>query len=165
LDVDKNDAATAGPKLVVIGGVSYLASPLDDRSHTALLDWVKKRLRNPLLEVADDFDKLPPAMQEKAVKAALELKTAGGVTPGPEAYREQLSKPAGCAFLAWLMIRRDHPTVPLEALQAAITEDNAVQIMADLFEASGLAALGKGRTSANGSTSGNDKTEPTSTAA
>lgn len=141
LDTETNIQATGGPRAVKIGETTYLASPIDDRDHATLLDWVKKRLKSPLLAIADDFDKLPPLMQEKAIRAAVEAKTAGGVAPSGEAYREQLLSPAGAAFLAWLSIRHEHQTVKLEDLAKDITADNAVEIVAELAEAAGL---GKG---------------------
>src|SRR4051812_47024632 len=140
---EQNIAATGGPRAVVIGTQTYLASPLNDMDNGTLLDWVKKRLQSPLLAVADDFDKLPPLMQEKVIKAAVELKTAGGAMPNGESYRQQLMTPAGCAFLAWVMVRKEHPTVTLEALRKDITDDNYVDVLAGLTEAAGLGSLGK----------------------
>lgn len=137
-DSETNIVATGGPRSVKIGETTYLASPLDDRDNATLLDWVKRRLKSPLLALAEDFDKLPPLMQEKAIRAAVECKTAGGTTPSGEAYREQLMSPAGAAFLAWLMIRHEHGTVKLEDLAKDITESNAIDVVAQLGEAAGL---------------------------
>ena len=162
---NQNETAAGGLGTVEIGGVTYLVRPPTDVDFATLRRHLKKELENPLHAILPDLKGLPPDVRAEAIKAAVELKAGGGAKLTEEYVREKLFQPAGAAFLAWLLIRDQHPGLELETLRPHFTDDNAGERLADLYRAGALEdAAGGKATGRPGSSNGTPATAPASTA-
>jgi hypothetical protein len=152
--VDINEAnvkVSGGPGSIELGGVTYLVGQPDDRLFTTLHDHCRKQAKNPIQAIADDLQYLPAEYRKDAIKAAVELKSGGGAELTAAGVQEYLFSPAGCAFLTWLMIRKEQPDVKLETIRPHVTETNVHDILAQLGKASGLEAVMPGKVGRGGS--------------
>jgi hypothetical protein len=144
-----------------LGGQTYLVGQPASADFTALYSYLRQRLKNPLHAIADELAGLPPHIQQMAVKAAVELKAGGGAQMTEEFVREQLFLPHGCAFLAWLLIRKNHPDVKLADVQKHVTDETVLPTLARLQQASGMDAANAGKaTGQGGSSNGSGPTRP-----
>jgi hypothetical protein len=143
---EKNEAAAGAPGTIELGGTTYLVAQPDDRTFAALNKHFREQMQNPIQAIADDLKYLPPEYRRMAIDAAVALKAGGGVEVSEAFIRERLMEPAGCAFLAWLLILPNHPEVTQEAVRAHVTPDNVMDTNARLFAASGMKALVEGKT-------------------
>lgn len=136
-----NEAVTGAPGPLALGGSTYLVSPPTDQDFTTLRVYLRERLANPLQAIAADLDTIPPQYREAAIKAAVELKAGGGVGVTAAHVEQELMKPDGCAFWAWLLIRKNHPSARLEDIKPLVTKDNVVDVLAGLYRATGMEAI------------------------
>lgn len=142
---DQNEAVANGQGTIELGGVTYLVSPPNDTDFATLRRHLKKQLANPLHAIAEDLKGLPPDVRQAAIKAAVELQSGGGAELTESYIRTRLMEPAGAAFLAWLVVRKSHPDVTLEALAPHFTEESTPVLLAQLSEASGLDGAARGK--------------------
>ncbi len=162
--MDRNEAVTGAPGTIDLGGQTYLVAQPTDEDFATLRSHLKAKLDSPLKAIADDLKYLAPADRAEAIKAAVALKTGGGAELTPQYVQEQLMQPPGAAFLAWLLVRRNHPDVKLDDVKAAVTGDNVLAVLADLKRASGMEAAAGGKVGgATGSAPGAGPTAPAST--
>ena len=148
-DERRNELATGAPGAMQLGGVTYFVGQPTDQDLAAIRQYLRGRLQSPLAAVADELAHLPPAqralVQESAIRAAVEMKAAGGVRLTEDYVNEQLRQPHGLAFLAWTLIRHHHPDVALEAIRPHITEQNADAVLVSLYEESGMKDVSEGK--------------------
>lgn len=122
------DAATAnrlapgGAGVITLGGVEYLVA------QPTLAD--KETLQT----------RLALFVRQQAAKQGLRLKPGEGQSS--EAILDAMCSVQGVRFLAWLLIRKVQPEVRREDLDAAITEDNCLQVFIELDDACGMGFLG-----------------------
>ncbi len=141
-----DEALISAPAPIVLGGTTYLvAKPTEKDVFSVFFNARKQaaRLYNPFREVTDALEGLPVSEQQRTelLLQAHRVKVSGEVPS--EALTAYLTGPKGCAFYAWILIRKNHPEVTLETIQAAITDDNCVAVFADLDEASGANLIHK----------------------
>jgi hypothetical protein len=161
----RNEVAAGGGGSVEIGGRTYIASQPTDPDFATLRAHLRQRLDNPLAAIAEDLKHLPAHLQREAVRAAVELKAGGGVEMTPARISDELLKPDGASFLAWLLVRHAHPEVRLEDLREHFTADSTPRIMAALSLACGLEGAAPVKaTGRSGSPTGPDSTAPAPTA-
>lgn len=138
---EKNEQTAGAAGLVTIADRNYLASPPTDQDFGTLHNHLRRKLKNPVAAIAEDLEGLPPHVQQAAIRAAVELKAGGGAAMTSEFVSQELAKPEGCALLAWLLIRKNHPEVTLEAIKAGIPDDQtAARVLSELGEAAGTLA-------------------------
>jgi hypothetical protein len=141
----ENEAATGAPGTVELSGQTYLVGQPTDQDFATLRNHLRKSLQNPFQAIAEDLKYLPPEYRAVAIEAATKLKAGGGVELTEAYIRERLMEPAGAAFLTWLLIRKNHPDVTLEQLRTHFTEATTQDILAKLYEASGLGVVASGK--------------------
>lgn len=139
---EKNERVAGAPGPIQIGGVTYLATPPSDVEFGALHKYLREKLADPIQSVAKSIAGLPMYLQKIAINAAVEIQTGGGAKLTDEFVGQQVTQPDGCAYLAWLLIRKQHPDVTLETIRAAIPDnETAMRVLGDLYDAAGLRAL------------------------
>ena len=139
---EKNERVAGAPGPIQIGGVTYLASPPSDVEFGALHKYLREKLADPIQTVAKSIACLPMHIQRMAVNAAVEIQTGGGAKLTDEFVGQQVTQPDGCAYLAWLLVRKQHPDVTLETIRGAIPDaETAVRVLGDLYDAAGLRAI------------------------
>jgi hypothetical protein len=139
---EKNERVAGAPGPIQIGGVTYLASPPSDVEFGALHKYLREKLADPIQSVAKSIGGLPLHLQKMAVTAAVEIHAGGGAKLTDEFVGQQVMQPDGCAYLAWLLIRKQHPEVTLETIRNAIPDtEAAMRVLGDLYDAAGLRAL------------------------
>ena len=141
-DERRNELATGGPGSAEIGGTLYLVGQPNDQDFAAIRDFIRKKLRNPFQAIAEDLKYLPRELWDAAVRAATELKAGGGAEPTPEFFRQQAAEPDVVAFMAWLLVRKNHPDATYESIRPHVTAANVEAVSAALYDASGMSALG-----------------------
>jgi hypothetical protein len=142
MDIEgENEAAAGGPGFLQLNGTTYLVGQPTAQDMAALHRYFRERLQNPLAAIAGDLESLPPQYRAAAIKAAVELRAGGGAELTPGYVGEQLLQPHGCAMLAWLLIRKNHPEVTLEKIAPHVTAENASDVLAKLGAASGMAGV------------------------
>lgn len=160
-----NTIAAGGPGVIRLGEQTYLVGQPDDRDFAAILAYVEEHAISPMQGVAEDLKYLPPHLHAVAIKAAVEVKAAGGVEMSEAFTQKHLMQPAGTTFLAWLLIRKEQPAVTREELAPLITTDNAIMVLGKLIQASGLEAILAGKLGPAGSPGGAGPTGSPHTAA
>lgn len=102
-----------------------------------------KRLYNPFKETVDALAGL--GISDEQMTAILlqsaRVKNSGEVPI--EVITDYLTSADGCAFYAFILIRKNHPDITLEELKKCINDDNCVMIYAELDEASGVNLIHK----------------------
>jgi hypothetical protein len=135
---ERNERIAGAPGPVVIGGQTYLASPPSDQDMATLHNFFRQKLKNPLAAIADDLDGLPAHLRDSAIRAAVELKAGGGVKMTEEFIGQEIQKPDGAAFFAWLLVRKNHPEIKLEVVRQGVSDEAAaVKLLGDLVQATG----------------------------
>lgn len=96
--------------------------------------------RSPLLAIAEDFAKLPPALQAiVAEKAITQQSGSKKVEPTSEQISNQLMKPEAVRLWIWRLARNNHPDLTTADLETSIaTEADAIEALALLNEATGV---------------------------
>ena len=144
---NSNESIISPPGTIDLGGKTYLVSKPMEKDVFAVAMYAKKlakRKYNPIRETLDALQGLTASEEAKtAVILQAHRVQSSGEVPA-DAISDELMGPKGCAFYAWILIRKNHPEVTLEQLQALITEDNAVVVFADLDEASGAKMIHRG---------------------
>jgi hypothetical protein len=156
MDINKaNEAVSGGPGVLELGGTTYLVGQPDDRTFRTLLAHLRSKIKTPLTAVAEELAAMPPEMralvQSGAISEAVKIKAGGGVELTQSYVQEELMKPAGAAFLAWLLIRKEQPDAKLAEIEPHVTDDNVVEVLAKLMTASGLEAVIAGKVGVTGS--------------
>lgn len=141
----RNELAVSRQGSVKIGDTTFLVSQPTDQDMGTLLAWVRKRQRDPLTMLGESLDGVPAKYHKEVIKATVEVKHAGGAMPSDAFIHDQLSTPEGTAFLAWLLVRKAHPDATLESLSKVITAANAPDILAELYDQSGMKAAAEGK--------------------
>lgn len=139
--ITANQLATGAPGTIKIGDQTYLVSQPSRADYMTLrkhLAGVLKRTKiAPLAAIAPELAGLPPEFQKMAIEAAVKIKESGREATNDN-ITELLMEPAGVAFWAWLLIRKNEPAVSLAEFEKAITVENVDAIAADLLAANGL---------------------------
>jgi hypothetical protein len=141
----QNEAAAGGPGSIELAGRTYLVGQPNDQDFAAIRNRLRANLQNPIQAIAEDLKYLPRQYHDAAIKAAVALKAGGGAELTESYIRERLIEPDGASFLGWLMIRKHHPEVTLEDIRPHFTAETTSQILAKLYEASGLEAVQGGK--------------------
>lgn len=137
---DESEAVVSEPGTINLGGTTYLVAKATDRDVFARVKNARKSVLktfNPIKEVLDSIKDLSVSEDQKTalLMQAHRIKASGEVPP--DLVSDYMQSPKGLAFYAWLLIRKNHPEVTLESIQALITEVNAEDVFAELDEASG----------------------------
>lgn len=149
-DKEKNTEAAAPSRPITLGGHVYLVDPPTVSQNKSIIFFIQRRIAKratPLSRLANDpaFKLLPLQAQVEAAREASKAQVGVGETPTIDgaAILAELMEPETLAFVVWLLSRRNHPDLRMEEIAPHITEANAVQVFAELNEASGMASLGE----------------------
>ena len=153
--MDKNRNEAAPPGRIKLGERDWLVAQPTDQDMQAVGLFIQKRVKSPLAQLVEDpgWGKLTEKQQDKLL-----AERTG--EPSSQQMVEILSGMEGCRFLAWLLIRKQHPDVVKERdIDPHITDQNAEVRFVELDEASGMMSMppnsggrsgsGKGQTGEN----------------
>lgn len=141
------DSPASGPGTIELGGKTYLVSKPTDSDIASIGDYVRKQAKkiyNPVKSLLEDLKDLPKDLQEVALKEAIRLKNDG--EPPEQLLVDIMTSPLGARFLAYMLIRKNHPEVTLKDFETLITDDNCMEVYVDLDHASGMDKVKKGLT-------------------
>jgi hypothetical protein len=128
-----NFLATGAPGSITLGGKTFIVNQPTEQDGAAIgleiRKIAKRRKDAKFLELVREFKDVALA---KTILA--ELCTADE----SENLTAAVADAEGCAFIAFILIRKGDPSVTLAILRELITEDNAGVIGMELLEESGL---------------------------
>ena len=135
-----DEALISAPGTITLGGKTYLVAKPSERDVFAIFHQARKEAKkayNPFREVNEALDGLEVPIESRTalLLQAHRVKISGEV-PG-DAATEWLTSPPGAAFYAWVLLRKQHPEVSLEAVRQTITDENCLDVFMELDEASG----------------------------
>lgn len=139
---ESNRAALAAPGSIMLGGATYLLSPLLPADYAMLREHCRELalidVQTPLAGIMADFEKMPPAMQALAMREAV-AQAAGAKKPEPtnEAIAANSGTLAGVRFTFWLSARKLHPELTREKVAELVTDDNRFDVMGKQLEVEG----------------------------
>lgn len=144
---------------MTLGGKTYLVDPVGDNVWGTFAKWARQQIKanpakkaTPIQDLVLDpgWEKLTPelkAIMAKAVAenlpAASKQKPKSAEEQAQEAaaeYQTVLMTDAGVAFMAWLLIRPNHPEATLAELTKAVEDAGYEQTTIDLQEAGSFEA-------------------------
>lgn len=142
----ESEGLVSAPGTIQLGGKLYLCAKPTERDVFSVFFYAKKeakKLFNPFREVIDSLSDLPVTEDQKKelLLQAGRVKSSGEVPY--DAISNYLTSPSGAAFYAYVLLRKEQPEVKLEELRKLITEENVLDIFADLDEASGANLIHK----------------------
>lgn len=144
LQRDANELVTGGPGTLQIGGEVYLISQPTEADIRTLKHYLRKRATTPLQAVRDELPNMDPVTRAETLRIAVEMQSRPRDLT-PDTIVDLLLDPDNTTFLVWLLVRENHPDATQATIRASIDESNAVLVLADLYEASGLAAVIAGK--------------------
>jgi hypothetical protein len=141
-----NEELVSAQGTIILGGKTYLVSRPTEKDIFAVFSNAKKqakKLYNPFKHVLDAIAglEIPQETKNALLMQAGKVSSSGEIPE--ESISEYLTSPAGAAFFAFILIRKNHPEITLEEIQKHITEENHVVIFAELDEASGVNLIHK----------------------
>jgi hypothetical protein len=139
---DFNASVAAGKGSVVIAGKTFLIDPISDQITGTLHNYFRRTMKTPLAAIADSLKGLPEDLQKFAIAEAVKMQANGGAEGNGAFYRDAMLSDAGCAFLFWLLAKKNHPELTHEACIALVKQATPEVVMGDLATASGLVQLG-----------------------
>lgn len=139
---DFNAAVAAGKGSITVAGKTFLIDPISDQITGTLHNYFRRNMKTPLVAIADSLKGLPEELQKHAISEAVKLQANGGVTGNLAFYRDAMLSNEGCAFLFWLLAKRNHPELTHEACTVIVKAATPEVVMGDLATASGLVQLG-----------------------
>lgn len=128
-----------------LGGQTYLLKQLNLSDYAQIQAWLRQRLPRPFQVVAEALKDLLPlkemdpaayeATRKELMLAAMEdAKKGDGVGADPVMVEQALNSPDGMAYILWLCIRKEHPEVKLETIDAALKTENIGEVKKKLDE-------------------------------
>ena len=142
-----NEATVSAPGTINLSGKTWLVEKPTEKDVFAVFMFAKKEAKRHYNPIRETLDALAGLTASEDAKTAVILQAhrvqVSGEVP-EDAISDVLMGPKGCAFYAWILIRKSHPEVTLEQLQTLITEDNSVIVFAELDEASGANMIHRG---------------------
>lgn len=144
-EANQNAAAALGS--IELGGRSFLVSQPTQQDTATLGKYLLGMAQNPLKAMAAELEGLPPELQKMAIDSAIKLKMSRANVPTTEEESKgilmaMLFTPEGCRFMAWILLRKEHPDVTLEMLKGLIHDGNYFDVLTTLTDQSGMASLG-----------------------
>ena len=148
---ETNATLAGAPGTVEVKGKTYLVDKTNTAQIFAFYEWALKVARktyNPFRDVCDSLQGLPVSEEQKhaLLLQAHSVKFSGDVPNS--ALTDALRSCAGVAFQFWILTRKHHPELTLEAANGMIDENNRIDVYADLDEASGANTINKALISA-----------------
>lgn len=144
---NSNEAIVSPPGTIELGGKTYLVSKPTEKDIFSVAMYAKKLAKRKYNPIRETLDALAGLQASEEAKTAVILQAhrvqSSGEIPA-DAISEELMGAKGCAFYAWVLIRKNHPEVTLEQLQDLINEDNSIMVFADLDEVSGAKMIHRG---------------------
>lgn len=138
-----NQLATGAPGTISLGGEVYLVGQPTPADFVTL----RKRLRelwkaehqNTLAAVTQELAGIPKEYHGVILAEAVKAKPS--TEPSNEALLALLMQEAGCRFWTWLLLRKHAPALTQTQVAELVTAGNVDQVLADLFEAGGMAQI------------------------
>jgi hypothetical protein len=135
----RNELAATRKGLLHLNGLALVVrTPNDADAAFAAGEWrrqAKLKTKSPLAALAEEWDSLPPAMRSALADKAITYKSGGESEPTTEQVTAQIWTPEGCRVWVWCLARDDQPDLKIEQLTPLVTEENVVQVLADLARA------------------------------
>lgn len=142
----ESEASVSAPGTIQLCGETYLVAKPTERDVFAVFFHAKKeaqKLFNPFTEVMDSIKGLVVSEDQKTALLLQAHRVQLSREVPEDAITNYLTSPAGCAFYAWMLIRKEHPNIKLEDLRKEINEDNVLSVFSDLDVASGADLIHK----------------------
>lgn len=109
-------SVTAAPHPIVLGGQTYLMSPLTDGDFELLNNW----LRSSVIQMARDSLSPDLTAEEREETLAVAMREARKMSYMSEAGRTTLASIEGTAQLIWLGLRKNHPNLSAEEVRELV---------------------------------------------
>lgn len=132
------------PQTITLNGNTYLVGQPTPGEMGAITAKLKKICKTPAAALLEDPELkfLPEEEQKQLIAEAVRKKVRDGVPFDPLSALEALADLDLCRFIAWLMIRKNHPDFTYEKACEAITEENRFLIAVELDALTGMGDLG-----------------------
>lgn len=144
LQRDANELVTGGPGTLMIGDATYLVSQPSEADIRTLKHHLRKHATTPLQAIRDELQHMDPMTRAETLRIAVEMQSRPRDLT-PDTIVDLLLNPDNAAFLVWLLVRENHPDATQATIRSGIIDSNVVQLLADLYEACGLAAVIAGK--------------------
>lgn len=142
------EIVSGAPGTITIGETTYLVAQATKRDMMTIKGHIDKLLLSPINSIKNDIKDWPPEYAKIAIDAAVKVQL--GITRKQETeddkaenYTRLLFTPEGVQFMAFVLLRKNHPNITLEYLKSVINDDNAPSIGAQLVDESKLDKLGE----------------------
>lgn len=149
-----NELVAGGQGTLKLGERLFFVSAPSDADMATLTGELRRRAKskavNPLAAVAEEYESLPPALREAAVKAAVAQGKKEHVEPTTDQIAAQIYDPESLRFWVWWLARKHDATLTLESFTPLITDANVLEVLMLLGEATKVNRIGpnsNGRTS------------------
>lgn len=113
---------------IFLNGEEYKARCPEDKDYTELNEWLKGKFIKVAREACKD---LPPIDRREMLEIA--IKAAMGVTWVSDEGHSLVNSVDGIAYIAFIMLRSQNPTVTYEWLQEACSRDYNVEEVGRVF--------------------------------
>lgn len=138
-----NHLATGAPGTITLDGQVYLVGQPTKADFVTL----SKRLRemwkrdnqNTLAQVTAELSGIPKEHHAAIIEAAVRAKPS--IEPDSAALSALLQHEEGLRFWTWLLLRKHDPVLTQARVAELVSADNVDQVLADLFEAGGMAQI------------------------
>ena len=140
-----NELVAGGSGLLQLGDRTFVVSPPTDADMATLAGELRRLAKlkavSPLAAVMEEFDRLPPAMREMAVKAAVGQGGKAQAEPTSDQMAAQLYDAEGIRFWVWWLARKEQPALTLKDLEPLVTPANVLEVLVRLQMATKLERL------------------------
>jgi hypothetical protein len=142
---EESQEAAGGPRLLLLGDLALLISPATLADMSAIGSVARGRVKKdtPLGRITGDpaFATLQPAERLEVLRPAGHIQATGREAPDLYALADEFLRPRTLAFAVWVLARKNHPELKLEAISALVTEENAAEVYILLNDAAGMTGL------------------------
>lgn len=124
------EAASAAPRTIRLGNRDLVFRPFRLSDFGALKRWVNEQLPHPCKaarEVAEQFGATKEERTELMMKAYEDLKRGEYAIDDPRCL-DVMRSPLGVAYVLWLGVRRDTPTITLDDVVDLISDLSMAEI-------------------------------------
>ncbi len=149
-----NLLATGAPGSIILAGNKYIVAQPNDQDMGAIFveaaKIAKRQRNNRLVELVKDFkdydlakkvlDETMPVLQDEAQQ-------------GIQSINQALSDPEGVHWIAFILLRKSHPTITLAEIKTLIPAENASAVGVELLFESGMGKAAPNSPGASGTPS------------
>jgi len=137
----QNDALAGAGGTVNLAGHTFVIHQASPYDLAMFRKFLRKQIKTPLMIVNEMLPTLERSAHAEAIRVGVQMTADQTTEMSPDFMLDVMLEPANAGFLLHLLTRKNHKEWTLPALVALITGDDVPQLLADLFDASGLSAI------------------------